>query len=608
MRHAAEALCAAHDPSCDWVSTFSSLEQRSIARVLAARGYIVEPEPWGKIIGHVIVVNEDVFAEQNLLQFFNIFHYRSRPNRVREELTIQAGEVWDQKRVEESARRLHDPLYSSVVALLPITTGDPGRVDLLVVTRDLWSLRLNTQYTFQQGALTNLAASISENNLLGTRDVVAFGFSMDQGAIAFGPTFLDKDLLGQHINLQVSASEIITREADKVLDPATGQLVTDTFDSAGLLDAGIFHSEGQAASISLSRPLWSLATQWGGGISASYTNHIVRSFTGNNAENDPFELFTDPNSGLPYEFRYRTWAVTPSALHQWGTDYKQAVTLGYTVSDQTPSLLPSFSMFDPTAVKQFVADVFPRTELISSPFVTYSIYQPRYRVLRNVQTYDLAEDLQVGPSASATVAQGLAALGGDFTFTRPTVSGSWTFPILHDGFISPSAGASMRFQGNTPNHTSSIDNSADIALHIASPNFPHFRIVAYGELDFEWNNTQNQFYAIGSDSGLRGYNVNEFRSPTGTNARRAIGQVELRTTPLPIWVFRAGAVAFYEVGGASSTLSNLALYNDVGFGVRALVPQLNRDVFRLDVAFPLQATTDTSAFAPRIIAGFASYF
>ena len=91
-----------------------------------------------------------MFAEKNWLQFFNNFHYRSRPNRVREELTIEAGEVWDQPRVEESARRLHDPLYSSVVALLPVKTADPGEVDLLVVTRDLWSLRLNSQYTYQQ--------------------------------------------------------------------------------------------------------------------------------------------------------------------------------------------------------------------------------------------------------------------------------------------------------------------------------------------------------------------------------------------------------------------------------------------------------------------------
>jgi hypothetical protein len=606
QRHAAEAICRAHDPACDWIATFSSLEQRSIARVIGERGYVVDPLPWGKQIGHVVVVDEDVFAEKNWLQFFNIFHYRSRPNRVREELTIQAGEVWDQTRVEESARRLHDPLYSSVVALLPIQTADPAQVDLLVVTRDLWSLRLNTQYTFQEGALTNLALSISENNFLGTRDVLAVGFTMDQGAIAIGPTFLDKDVLGSHINLNISASEIITRTADKIFDPATNSLVLDTADPAGIEDAHKLHSEGSAATISLSRPLWSLATDWGAGTSASYSNQIARSFTG--VHGDAFELFTDPGSGLPYEFRYQTWSVNANAVRQWGHAYKQALTLGYTVSDQRPSLLPSFAQIDPSLTSQFIADVFPRTELISQPYLTYSIYQPRYRILRNVQTYDLAEDLQVGPSASATLAQGLSALGGDFTFTRPTLSAGWTFLLGRDGFITPSAGASMRFEQAAPNGWNSIDDSADVALHVATPNFPRFRVVGYAELDTEWHNTQNQYYSVGSDSGLRGYNVAEFRSDRDSNARRFIGQIEMRTTPFALWVLRYGVVAFYEVGGAANTLSTVALYNDVGAGVRVLVPQLNRDVFRLDVALPLQSAADNPAFHPHVIAGFASYF
>ena len=38
-----------------------------------------------------IVVNEDVFAEDNWLQFFNNFHYTTREHRVREELTIESG-------------------------------------------------------------------------------------------------------------------------------------------------------------------------------------------------------------------------------------------------------------------------------------------------------------------------------------------------------------------------------------------------------------------------------------------------------------------------------------------------------------------------------------
>jgi hypothetical protein len=119
-----------------------------------------------------------------------------------------AGELWDQDRVDESARRLRDPLWSSVVIAFPVKSRDPTKVDLLVITRDVWSIRLNTKYTYQQGKLTDLAISVSENNFLGYRNVVAGALTMDQGALAIGPLFIDKNLAGQHLDLRVRVDDI----------------------------------------------------------------------------------------------------------------------------------------------------------------------------------------------------------------------------------------------------------------------------------------------------------------------------------------------------------------------------------------------------------------
>jgi len=607
-RHAAAALCTAHDPSCDWIATFSSLEKRSIIRTLLRRGLDAEPEPWGKLIDEVVVENEDVFAEDNWLQFFNNFHYTTREGRVREELTIQAGEVWDQDRVEESARRLHDPLYTSVVALFPVKSSVPGRVKLLVVTRDIWSLRLNTLYTFQQGALTNLSFSLSENNFLGTRDVVAAAVVMDPGAISVGPLFIDKDFLGKHIDFRVRFDDILTRQHTKFLD-ATGQRALVPGDPDGLQDATTLHSEGADATIQFGRPLWSLATEWGWGTSFTYKNAVARSFSGQNMFDDPYVLYTDPGSGLPYEYRARSWSVNANGVRQWGDDYKQQINFGYTLSSFRASLVDSFSAFDPAALAKFEEDVFPRTEVISQPFVGYAFFRPRYRTVRNVSTYELAEDVNLGPSGSVTVAQGLRALGGDFNFTRPSASIGYIWPWLRDGFIHPSASVSMRFQGDAPHGWSSIDNNASVVLRFATPTISWFRVVVQGEVDTRWHDTQNNYYVIGSDSGLRGYNVNAFRSSTTSeSSRRATGQVELRTVPVPFWVLRLGAVAFYETGGVASSLQKLNLYNDVGLGVRMLVPQTSRELFRFDIAFPLQATPNNAALFPHFLAGFESYF
>jgi len=58
-------------------------------------------------------------------------------------------------------------------------------------------------------------------------------------------------------------------------------------------------------------------------------------------------------------------------------------------------------------------------------------------------------------------------------------------------------------------------------------------------LSTRWHDTQNQFYAIGSDSGLRGFQITSssaIATPTCRSRRAPL--------PYPIWVLRLGGVVF----------------------------------------------------------------
>ena len=561
-------------------------------RALAARGFQVEPSPWGKVIGKIQVYNEDVFAEPSrLLQFFNHFHYTTRESSIRGVVVINPGEVWDQEKVEESARVLRDPLWSSVVAVLPVVSQEPGKVDLLVVTRDIWSLRLNTQYTFQLGTLTNLSLAISENNFLGTRSVFAAGFTMDQGAIATGPIFINKNLLGLHLDFRARLDAILNRDA--------------------LVEHGKFQREGSQSSISLTRSLWSLATEWGGGVSFSHRFAIDRQFLG-------LDLFpVDCSSGtcvrappplaaaqtgatadfLGVQYEMRRWNVTASGVRQWGTDLKSQLTIGQAVTSQRPRLLDSFPGNDLDRAA-FIRDVLPRSELSSGPFISYGVFTPTFKTLRNVSTYDLAEDTHTGPNADVSYSLGLKLLGSDNNFQRGSWSAGWAFPWCHDGIIHPAVGMSLRYQGG-----SLIDSTASTTVRVITPTFKWVRLVTLGTVATRFYDTQNAFFAIGSDAGLRGFTINEFRG-----LRLATGQLELRTIPRPLWVIRYGAVLFYDVGAAADTFKQMQLHSDVGIGVRMLVPQTSRELFRFDLAVPLDTTDRTKAGSLHFIAGFDSAF
>ena len=586
-RALAEQICAAQDPSCDWIATLGSLERASLLRAIAARGYEVDPSPWGKVIGKVHVYNEDVFAEKSrLLQLLNFFHVTTKESVLRKEVIVQPGELWDQERIQETARRLRDPLFSSVIVVVPVTSAEAGKVEVLVVTRDIWSLRLNTQYTVQENELTDLAMSLSENNFLGRRLVVALAVTMDQGKIETGPLIIDKNFLGEHLELRTRVNAIVNRSA--------------------LFDGDI-ESEGSSSTVSLRKSLWQLSSKWGGGVNFTHRYSIERRFEGTRLRQVGCPLgsacvlldrqtaeMTPDDEKLPFIYRQRRWSVTASAVRQWGTKVKHQVSFGHSLDSTKPRLLEGFA----GAVEQrdpFIQRVLPPSEVDSAPFVSYAMFTPRYRTRRNVGTYDLAEDLRLGPDLEASYGVGLELLGSDANFQRGGIGGGYTLPIARDGSIRVGVAYSTRHQDGEFR-----DNGASIAMRLVTPTLRYARIVMESTLGTRWDERRPGFFTIGSDNGLRGYGINQFFG------ERVFGtQIEARSIPNSLWVLRLGAVAFYEVGGAANTLKGLQLHQDTGFGFRILLPQTSRELFRFDLAFPLDGA---EAGRPKFSAGFQSEF
>jgi hypothetical protein len=623
-RQRAEAICAARDPSCDWLSAMSSLERQSVTRAISRRGYTVDPSPWGKVIGAIRVYNEDVFAEKfGLLEFFNHFHVTTKEYPIRAEVVINVGEVWDQKRVDETARRLRNPLWTSVAVIIPVVSAEPGKVDLLIVTRDIWSLRLNTKYIIQQGSLTDLSIALSENNFLGSRSLFAMGFVMDQGAIATGPLYLDSNLTKYRLSLAAKFDVILNRQNMlEKFDLAQGPATISEVDEAG------FVREGSQSSITLSKPLFSLASTWGAGLSFSHRNAIDRRFRGLglsprdctsgtcvfpvNADNRVRPILdlardTPDASILGVQYKMKRWDLTASAVRQWGYDLKQQLQIGYSIDNTEPSLLPSFPG-NRVERAAFIRDVLPRNEATSTPFISYGFFQPKFKTLRNVDTFDLAEDIRLGFAADVAYSLGLQTLGSTNSFMRGSWSASWGIPWCRDGFVRPAIGMSTRVQDTDDDGSREfIDNTASLAVRMVSPTYKWARLVGEFTLATRWNDKANAFFGIGSSNGLRGFLINEFQGQR-TGDRLVRTQLELRTVPRPLWVFRYGGLLFYEVGSVADTFFGAApmvLHQDVGAGFRLLIPQTQRDLFRFDFAIPLDGP---AAGKLRFIAAFEQAF
>ena len=155
--------------------------------------------------------------------------------------------------------------------------------------------------------------------------------------------------------------------------------------------------------------------------------------------------------------------------------------------------------------------------------------------------------------------------------------------------------------GSRREHGELIDNSATGVVRAAAPAVAgSVRFLAQASLSTHWNDTQNRDLKIGSDTGLRGYGINEFDGQRLFNL-----QLEARTLPYSLWVLRVGGVAFYDLGGAASSLQQLALHQDAGLGLRMLIPQTSAQLFKFDFAIPFDGVNRGRV---HFLAGFGSEF
>jgi hypothetical protein len=562
------APSAAHAERDDYAE-LGSLERIEVDAVLAERHLTVDHAPAGKTIRAILVVTRPVFAEdEGFLTWFNHFHETTHEDIIRRELLLGPGDAWDYDRIDESLRNLRDPKFHNVLVILPLETGVDGTVDLVVVARDVWSLRLSTAYQILGLQLVSLYVSASEDNFLGWRKRIGLVFSMDLGSIEIGPSYYDPNIAGSHFTLTALARLIFARDG--------GDL------------------EGTRSDILFSYPFWRLTTTWSASIHLTHYVGFYRSFVGTGPR-----TYDDPNTptveAVPWFYKRRELLVQPEVVRSFGTDVIQRVGLGYELIVTRPALTDDFPD-DPTLRADFTRDVLPRSELESAVYARWQLFTPVFAPFRDIDTFDYREDFQLGPTATLRLAVARTELGSDKSFLVPSASAGYTL-AAGGGLFKLSGSISARIQDG-----SAVDQSTSLAATAISPIVAGgFRVLGAFNLDWLSNEQNNQFYTLGGDNGLRGYAVGQL-----SGLARALGHVELRTLPLSVAFVRIGAAGFWDFGSCAPSVGELSMVHDVGIGLRLLVPQSDQLVIRLDWAVALEGRS--AGFPGRIDLGVGQVF
>jgi len=584
---AAIMLAAAAGPAAsEPMPSLGRLERESVEEALALLGLTIDGNPEGKVIGHVYVVNQDVFSRHDWrLQLLNIFHRTTRPDIIERELLLAPGQRWNATLVDESVRNLQapPPLFfangtrfaapglSSVVAIMPVASPVPGSVDVLAVTRDLWSLRFNTDFQFQKNTLSVLQTSLSENNLFGWRKYVAAGFELDQGRYGVGPTYFDPNVAGTRLTLLATGNAWYARDTDRY--------------------------EGDNELFSLQYPLYSLASRWGAELNVSHQDVVVRHFCDNQL--CPVSV---AGTSVPFIYRRHEVAVDANTVRSFGQAVIQRVTAGYRFDHPRSLVLADFPADPnvPALAEQFLAQWTPLSETRSEPYLRYELFTARYGVFRDLNTFDLRENGRLGPHLAVELAAGVPALGADFVAYPMSATASWAAAPGGSGYAMAQAQVSARTRSG---HL--IDQRLSGVIFLATPPIGRAaRVVIEATTDALRADTYRTPLFLGGDTGLRGYQIGEFQGVVA-----AAAHAEIRTAPIAVYSQRFGAVLFYDVGHAAGSYGDLVPHHDVGVGLRWLIPQLNSSVLRIDWAVPTQAGPYTQPGLPgRITAGFMQSF
>lgn len=535
----------------DDYSNLGKFERETVNDALQALELTLEPKPEGKVLDRIWVWNGEVFSKRDaFLQWFNIFHRTTRQGIIEREVLLRPGMVWDRELVDESVRRIRGPEYSNVVAIFAVKHGkDPaGKFDLLVVTRDLWSLRLNSNFDTIGDELTMLTFSLAENNFLGWRKKLALTFFMDQGTIQLGPRYFDPNIAGSRLTLATAANVILRRS-----------------------DGGF---EGTASATALEYPLWALDRHWGGAVSVGHFDGVLRNYLGTSL------ALVGPSEDEQYEWKYEYQSISAEAagVYGWGDKLKQRISWGYSVFRTSAAATDDFPG-DEAQRELFEATELPRSELSSALFVSYRAFTPHFHTYRDMRTYDLREDRQLGPDFSYRATQGLTALGSDTNYLRLSAGFTYAFDPGLSSYIRLGASWSGRLQ-----EKDLIDQLVVFGFYGFTPMlWKAIRVVARFEADMRLSETQNRSLAIGAENGLRGYVIGAFRG-----LKRLRANLEVRSTPWRFYFLRVGGLVFWDLGGANDSWDDLKAFNSVGLGLRILIPQINTLTSRFDLAFPLQ--------------------
>ncbi len=534
----------------------SELEKSVATEALAHFGWETEAEPAGKEIEAIEIYTLDVFDERDPVpQFVNALHVTSRDYVIRRQLLFEVGQPWSLQRTEETERNLRGTRQISLANVVVARGSTPDKVRLLVIVKDVWSLRLNSNIGFGGDGLEYLLLNPAEENLAGTQSSIGLLYLLDPFRQTFGARYIQPRLGGTRYYVAAQAAIITNRQSGVV--------------------------EGSSGTFIFEWPQFSLRTPFSYGTRAAWLTETTRRAIGTELRTFDYQPTLGQVERVPWVYYSNRLAAEYFGLLSRGLLRKLDFTFGIEV-DQRLYRSPDLETFSAETRAAFQSQVLPVSDTRLSPFAQVRIYEGRYHRVLDLELLGLQEDFRLGYDVLARGFVAAERLGSSRDLVGALVGVGYTW-ALGTGLLR--VGAESRTVVANQNRN---DASASLAGRIVSPLIGPGRIHVDADVAARFENYLNLApYSLGGNGRLRGYRFNQFQ---GNNFVAA--NVEYRSRSVDLLSAQVGMAAFYDVGDTPDEFSALQLHQGLGVGLRILFPQADRAVVRLDYGVPLDTNAE----------------
>ncbi len=573
---------------------YSRYEKEAIKEALEDGHLEIDPDPEGKTIDTIHSVRLEVLEPRDpgpeLLRpvpilgpitkvitkpRLNWLHVLSKDWIIRRELLLNRGDEYVQVIIDEVARNMRSrmPLQVSLVVILPVKSSEPGKVDLLVITKDIWSLRLSFDVVGTPGGLEKLLIVPQETNFLGLHHTVRTSYTYQPETHTLGLGYSIPRFGQSWIGAGASASITINRRENK--------------------------PEGSSIGISAGQGLYSTRTPWAWDFDASYSVGVARRYS--NAQVLLFDsrATRDERERIPFQYKSRSFGASASVTRSFGWAFKNNFSLSFNASTAEYELFREDLVgVNPLAAADFERRALPTSESRVYPAFTWATFRNDYLRTLDINTLALQEDYRLGHSVSATIYPVARALGSSRDLVGLSARAGYAV-AMGDGL----AGASVTtFAENQDGLIT--DGAIGASFGAVTPRiFGLGRIAMNTSFNNRYKNYLNARTFIGGEDRLRGYPTSFFFGKD-----TVFFNLEYRSRAIELLKAQIGGVLFYDSADAAYGFDVLRAKQSVGFGVRTLFPQINRLVLRVDFAFPLQRGPFPETGTNTVVAPFGFFF